>query len=180
MYGSTDMTTLRTRIWPSATSGTSLSTTEKSSGRGQPTGRRSSRTSRARRFLDEWACGTVEFTVVSPLSRDHEVDRDVAAGRVGVRTDAVCGLDELATESGVDALRELDVEDDAEPEALAGVPGEAHVGGDGRVEVLDAPAARDEGQSAREACGIPGGEELLGVRPLARPAELPRRGEPYI
>ena len=46
MYGSTDSTSFRTRIWPSASSGTSLSASSKFSGVGQPVGREASRHSR--------------------------------------------------------------------------------------------------------------------------------------
>ena len=110
-------------------------------------------------------------------SVDDDLDRDVAARRVGVGAHLVRGVDELAAELRVDALGQLDVQDDAETEAGARRSGEADVGGDRDVEVLDPALARDEAESAREARGIPGGEELLRVGALAAAAELARGGE---
>ena len=82
------------------------------------------------------------------------------------------GGDELASEVGVEPVGQLDVEDDGQAEARARGAGEADVGRHGRVEVGDPALARDEGERAREARGIPGGEELLGVGALAGAAEL--------
>src|SRR5829696_8818612 len=63
MYGSTDITTFRTRSWPSETGGRSLSTTAKSWCVGHPTGRAASRTSRG--VGAGWAVVSVMTTFLS-------------------------------------------------------------------------------------------------------------------
>src|SRR6476469_2834453 len=174
------MTSLRTRTWPSTRSTCALSTSSKSSWVGQPTGRLLSWTSRGLVIGSPWESG--DFVMVRGSRRvrgsvDDDLDGDVAARGVGVGAHLVCGVDELAAELRVDALRQLDVQDDAETEAGARGPGEADVGGDRDVEVLDPALAGDEPESAGEARGIPGGEELLRVGALPAAAELLRGGK---
>src|SRR3954469_8699945 len=137
MYGSTDMTSLRTRTWPSASSTGALSTRAKSSCVGQPTGRLLSWTSRGLVIGSPSGTRCWFGTGWGPIGRRRAVDDDrhgdVAARRVGVGAHLVRGVDELAPELRVDALGQLDVEHDAEAEAGARRAGEAHVGGHGDV-----------------------------------------------
>src|SRR5689334_9475568 len=121
MYGSTDITSLRTRTWPSASSTGALSTRAKSSWVGQPTGRLTSWTSRGGGHRISLCSrgrgvGGDGGTEGRCHSVDDDLDGDVAARRVGVGADLVGDLDELAPELCVDALGQLDVEDDAEAE----------------------------------------------------------------
>src|SRR3954469_9759536 len=88
MYGSTDMTSLRTRTWPSASSTGALSTRAKSSWVGQPTGRLLSWTSRGLVIGSPSCRGFGQVLVLLDRRRrrsvDDDLDGDVAARRVGV------------------------------------------------------------------------------------------------
>src|SRR5688572_9320781 len=91
MYGSTLMTTLRTRIWSSPGVGMSTSAISKVSSVGQPLGRDASRTSSAVLVMVEpspsWNCGSV-IRFNSPRRRSVpgcELDRRKKGGDVSVR-----------------------------------------------------------------------------------------------
>src|SRR3954471_20262903 len=145
------MTSLRTRTWPSARSTGALSTRAKSSGVGQPTGRLTSWTSRG--LVIGSPSGTAVLVVRMRCccgrmtSVDDDLDRDVAARRVGVGAHLVRRVDELTGQLRVEAGGQLDMEHDPEAEAGARRAGEADVSGYGDVEVLDAALARDEAES---------------------------------
>lgn len=107
---------------------------------------------------------------------DDELDRDVAAGGVGVGADLVGLLDELAAGRGVHGVGQLDAEGDGEREALA-LLADADLGGDGGLAQVDLGVPADQAESAGETGGVPGGEELLGVGALTVAAHLGRQGE---
>lgn len=115
-----------------------------------------------------------------PRSRDRllddELDRDVAAGGVGVGADLVGLLDELAAGGGVHGVGQLDAEGDGEREALA-LLADADLGGDGGLAHIDLGVPADQAEGAGETGGVTGGEELLGVGALAVAAHLGRQGE---
>src|SRR6478672_11829200 len=182
------MTSLRTRTWPGPSCVGALSTSAKFSGVGQPTGRDTSWTSRGLGIGSPSGSVLWRFRWVSvarvagrapgwPRSLDDELDRDVAARRIGVGAHLVRDVDELPAELTVDILGQLDVQDHRETEVLSTVPAQADVGGDGGIEVLHPALARHDPQSACEARGIPGREELLRVGAFTAAAELTRCGE---
>ncbi|GAA3303157.1 hypothetical protein GCM10020295_51010 [Streptomyces cinereospinus] len=107
---------------------------------------------------------------------DDQLDRDVAAGGVGVRADLVGLLDELAAGRLVHGVGQLDAEGDGQREALA-LLADADLGGDGGLAHVDLGLSADQAEGAGETGGVPGGEELLGVGALAAAAHLRRDGE---
>src|SRR5205085_7560343 len=82
MYGSTDMTRLRTSTSPSRGSRTSVSVSRKSSGTGQPRGRRTSCHSRetvipSPPFSQRWISGLEAFAQLAPQHLARRRHRDL-------------------------------------------------------------------------------------------------------
>ncbi|GEC09497.1 hypothetical protein SSP24_71520 [Streptomyces spinoverrucosus] len=125
-----------------------------------------------------WAGAYTTFRALPLRGRllDDELDRDVAAGGVGVGADLVGLLDQLAAGRLVDGVGQLDAEGDGEREALA-LLADADLGGDGGLADVDLGLPADQAEGAAEAGRVPGGEELLGVGALAVAAQLHRRGQ---